>query len=238
MGEMPLFSGLLYCAECGHRMSLLRRRCETEDKQAFVCGAYRADKDACTSHYIRSNAIEKIILENIRDITGFVSEYEDDFVKMVMDADMKQHNKDLAKKKKHLGDNNTRINELDELFARIYEDNVKGKLSDERFMQMSARYENEQNTLKAENKALERELAEKEKHSVNVGRFISCVKKYTDIQELTPEILHEFIDKIIVHAADKSSGRRLQEVEIVYNHVGIVENSKITVAKGGKVVSG
>ena len=100
MGDLPMLSGLLFCAECGHRLSLIRRRCETVDKQAYVCGAYRADKNTCTSHYIRSNAVEQIILANIQELTKFVSEYEDDFVKMVLDADAKQHNKDLAKKKK------------------------------------------------------------------------------------------------------------------------------------------
>lgn len=237
MGDLPMFSGLLFCAECGHRLSLLRRRCETEDKQAFVCGAYRADKDACTSHYIRNTAVEKIVLENIRQVTSFVSDYEDEFVKMVMNVDAKQHNKDLAQKKKSFKEKQNRIAELDDLFQHIYEDNVSGKLSDERFMQMSQRYENEQDTLKEEIETMRLELQENEKHSVDVRRFISVVKKYTDIQELTPEILHEFIDKIIVHAVDKSSGRRLQEIEIVYNHIGIIDNSKIIVGKGGKVMS-
>lgn len=232
MGELPIFSGLLYCAECGHRLSLLRHRCETEDKQAFVCGAYRNDKYACTSHYIRKNAIEQIILENLREVTRFVSEYEDEFVKMVMDADMQQHNKELAQKKKSLKEKEKRLTALDDLFIRIYEDNANGKISDERFMQMSQRYEAEQQTLKSEIEILQQELQTEEKETVNVGRFISTVKKYTDIRELTPEILREFIDKIIVHAADKSSGRRLQEIEIVYNHIGIIDNSKIIVARG------
>ena len=232
MGELPILSGLLFCADCGHRLSLLRRRCETEDKQAYVCGAYRADKDACTSHYIRSNAIETLILENLQDLTSFVSAYEDEFVRTVMDANMKQHNKDLAQKKKAFKGKQNRIAELDDLFTRIYEDNVNGKISDERFVQMSQRYENEQKTLKSEIEDLRLEIEDDESHSVNVNRFIARVRKYTNIQELTPEILREFIDKIIVHAADKSSGKRLQEIEIVYNDIGVIDTSKITVSRG------
>ena len=171
-------------------------------------------------------------MENLQDLTSFVSAYEDEFVRTVMDANMKQHNKDLAQKKKAFKGKQNRIAELDDLFTRIYEDNVNGKISDERFVQMSQRYENEQKTLKSEIEDLRLEIEDDESHSVNVNRFIARVRKYTNIQELTPEILREFIDKIIVHAADKSSGKRLQEIEIVYNDIGVIDTSKITVSRG------
>ena len=115
------------------------------------------------------------------------------------------------------------------------EDNIVGKLSDERFMKMSKGYEEEQRTLQAEADTIQNELQQEEKKSVDVKRFLATVKKYTDLTELTPEILREFVDKIIVHAPDKSSGRRLQEIEIIYNHIGEFDHSKVTLWKGNAV---
>ena len=152
-----------------------------------------------------------------------------------MDSDMRQRNRELSQKKKRLAEVQKRIGELDTIFQRIYEDNIIGKLSDERFMKMSKGYEDEQHTLQAEADEIQSELQQEEKKSVDVKRFLAIVKKYTDLTELTPEILREFIDKIIVHAPDKSSGRRLQEIEIIYNHIGEFDRSKVTLWKGNAV---
>ncbi len=129
----------------------------------------------------------------------------------------------------------SRMKELDNLFQRIYEDNIGGKLSDERFMKLSKGYDTEQADLQEEMTKLQEHIQQAEKQSVNVDRFLSIVKKYTDLTELTPETLHEFVDKIIVHAPDKSSGRRLQEIEIIYNHIGTFDHSKVTLWKGKAV---
>ena len=165
----------------------------------------------------------------------YVSDYEDEFVQMVMDTDMRQRNKELSQKKKRLTEIHSRIQELDKIFQRIYEDNISGKLSDERFMKLSKGYEEEQHTLQEEQTSLEKELQKEEKQSVDVKQFLSVVRKYTNLTELTPEIVHEFIDKIIVHAPDKSSGKRLQEIEIIYNHIGVFDHSKVTLWKGKAV---
>ena len=161
-----------------------------------------------------------------------MSAYESEFIQMVMDTNVRQRNKELAKQKKRLTEIQTRIKELDNLFQRIYEDNISGKLSDERFMKLSKGYDAEQADLQKEMAALQENIQQEEKQSV---RFLSIVKKYTHLTELTPEILHEFVDRIIVHAPDKSSGRRLQKIEIVYNHVGIFNHSKVTFWKGKAV---
>ena len=148
---------------------------------------------------------------------------------------MRQRNRELAQKKKRLAEIQKRIGELDTIFQRIYEDNIIGKLSDERFMKMSKGYEDEQHTLQTEANEIQSELQQEEKKSVDVKRFLAIVKKYTDLTELTPEILREFIDKIIVHAPDKSSGRRLQEIEIIYNNIGEFDRSKVTLWKENAV---
>ena len=235
MGEMPMFSGLLYCADCGRKLSFHRKADEPAEKHHYLCENYRSNTANCTMHYIRNVVVERIVLENLKEVIRYVSDYEDDFVRMVMDADMKQKNRELAQQKRRLAEIQKRIGELDTIFQRIYEDNIIGKLSDERFMKMSIGYEDEQRTLQAEADTIQNELQREEKKSVDVKRFLAVVKKYTDLTELTPEILREFVDRIIIHAPDKSSGRRLQEIEIIYNHIGEFDRSKVTLWKGNAV---
>ena len=235
MGEMPMFSGLLYCADCGRKLSFHRKADEPAEKHHYLCENYRSNTANCTMHYIRNVVVERIVLENLKEVIQYVSNYEDEFVQLIMDSDMRQRNRELAQKKKRLAEIQKRIGELDTIFQRIYEDNIIGKLSDERFMKMSKGYEDEQHTLQTEANEIQSELQQEEKKSVDVKRFLAIVKKYTDLTELTPEILREFIDKIIVHAPDKSSGRRLQEIEIIYNHIGEFDRSKVTLWKGNAV---
>ena len=235
MGEMPMFSGLLYCADCGRKLSFHRKADEPAEKHHYLCENYRSNTANCTMHYIRNVVVERIVLENLKEVIQYVSNYEDEFVQMIMDSDMRQRNREVAQKKKRLAEIQKRIGELDTIFQRIYEDNIIGKLSDERFMKMSKGYEDEQHTLQTEANEIQSELQQEEKKSVDVKRFLAIVKKYTDLTELTPEILREFIDKIIVHAPDKSSGRRLQEIEIIYNHIGEFDRSKVTLWKGNAV---
>lgn len=235
MGEMPMFSGILYCADCGKKLSFHRRANDPDSKHNFVCSNYRSNTHNCSMHYIRNVVVEQLVLENLREVVSYVKAYEDEFVQMVMDADIKQKNKELAKKKRLLSDKEKRYVQLDGLFQRIYEDNVSGKLSDERFVKLSQGYETEQKELQAEMESLRIELSQEEKQSVNVKSFLSTVKKYTEIPELTPEIVHEFIDRIIVHEADKSSGKRIQEIEIIYNHIGVFDRSKVNVYMGKAV---
>lgn len=235
MGEMPMFSGLLYCADCGRKLSFHRKADDPPEKHHYLCENYRSNTANCTMHYIRNVVVERIVLENLKEVIQYVSNYEDEFVRMIMDSDMRQRNRELSQKKKRLAEIQKRIGELDTIFQRIYEDNIIGKLSDERFMKMSKGYEDEQHTLQTEADEIQSELQQEEKKSVDVKRFLAIVKKYTDLTELTPEILREFIDKIIVHAPDKSSGRRLQEIEIIYNHIGEFDRSKVTLWKGNAV---
>ena len=235
MGEMPMFSGLLYCADCGRKLSFHRKADDPPEKHHYLCENYRSNTANCTMHYIRNVVVERIVLENLKEVIQYVSNYEDEFVRMIMDSDMRQRNRELSQKKKRLAEIQKRIGELDTIFQRIYEDNIIGKLSDERFMKMSKGYEDEQHTLQVEADEIQSELQQEEKKSVDVKRFLAIVKKYTDLTELTPEILREFIDKIIVHAPDKSSGRRLQEIEIIYNHIGEFDRSKVTLWKGNAV---
>ena len=227
MGEMPMFSGLLYCADCGSKLTFHRKADEPAEKHHYVCGNYRNNTSNCTMHYIRNVVVERIVLENLKEVIRYVSNYEDEFVRMVMDADVRQKNRELAQKKKKLIELQKRIGELDTIFQRIYEDNIVGKLSDERFMMITKRYDDEQIALKKKISALQAEIDAEEKSKHSAASFLQTVKKYTNIQELTPTILNELVEKIVVYQAEGTGKGRTQRLEIHYNFVGILDTPEV-----------
>ena len=222
VGGIEPFSGLVYCADCGKPHQNHRAKSLTREQENFVCGAYRKRTTSCTAHYIRTVILEKIVLANIREVSSYAREYEDEFVRRVMAQDMARTKKELTAKRKELEKSGRRVSELDGLFKRLYEDNVNLRITDERFEKLSADYEAEQKQLTERVTVLEADLAEQGEKAANVGKFLAIVRKYTDIQELTPTLLREFVDRIIIHEPDRSSGKREQKVEIHYNFVGDV----------------
>ena len=230
MGEMGMFSGMMYCADCGSILYQCRATGFRKDQEYYICSGYRKGKQVCgTPHSIRTVILEELILQNLREIVSFARSHENRFVQMVMDMDVKERNKGLAKKRKLLSEGEKRITELDMIFKRLYEDNISGKLTDERFHKLSTDYEAEQTGLQTQAAILREEIEEVEGKSANVDRFLSVVRQYTDIPELTPRILHEFVEKIVIHAATDPHSKinRRQEVDIYYKGIGILEMSKV-----------
>ena len=230
MGEMGMFSGMMFCADCGSIMYQCRATGFRREQEYYLCAGYRKSRDICGStHSIRTVILEELILQNLCKVVSYAREQEDQFVKMVMDMDEKERSKGLAKKKKLLTDAEKRISELDRIFKHLYEDNITGKLTDERFKKLSADYEAEQAALQTQANSLREEIQEEESKCANVERFLSIVRKYTEIPELTPHILHEFVEKIVVHAVTDphSKTNRKQEVDIYYKGIGILEMSRV-----------
>ena len=230
MGEMGMFSGMMFCADCGSIMYQCRATGFRREQEYYLCAGYRKSRDICGStHSIRTVILEELILQNLCKVVSYAREQEDQFVKMVMDMDETERSKGLAKKKKLLTDAEKRISELDRIFKHLYEDNITGKLTDERFKKLSADYEAEQAALQTQANSLREEIQEEESKCANVERFLSIVRKYTEIPELTPHILHEFVEKIVVHAATDphSKTNRKQEVDIYYKGIGILEMSRV-----------
>ena len=230
MGEMGMFSGMMFCADCGSIMYQCGATGFRQEQEYYLCAGYRKSRDICGStHSILTVILEELILQNLCKVVSYAREQEDQFVKMVMDMDEKERSKGLAKKKKLLTDAEKRISELDRIFKHLYEDNITGKLTDERFKKLSADYEAEQAALQTQANSLREEIQEEESKCANVERFLSIVRKYTEIPELTPHILHEFVEKIVVHAATDphSKTNRKQEVDIYYKGIGILEMSKV-----------
>ena len=218
MGDMGIFSGLLYCAECGGKMYQCRATNFTEEQKYFICSTYRKGKDLCTTHSIKNVVLHEIVLRNLREAIEYVTQYEAEFIQEAADSRLRERDAEFSRKRETLSRAESRIAELDNLFKHLYEDNVTGKLSDERFIKMSSDYELEQENLKSMAEVLREEIKQQEKQKTNVKAFISVVKKYTDMQELDASILREFIDRIEVSHTDKKSKTR--EITIVYNFIG------------------
>ena len=163
MGEMGMFSGMMYCADCGSILYQCRATGFRKDQEYYICSGYRKGKQVCsTPHSIRTVILEELILQNLREIVSFARSYENRFVQMVMDMDVKERNKGLAKKRKLLSEGEKRITELDMIFKRLYEDNISGKLTDERFHKLSTDYEAEQAGLQTQAAILREEIEEVE----------------------------------------------------------------------------
>ena len=214
--EVNPFSGICYCADCGKKMYLCRATSLTEDQEHLKCSTYSSDKDACSAHFIRTVVLKEIVLGELNKMVAFVKENEAEFIQAAMDNSAQKQTSELSKVKKAMKQAEKRIAELDRLFTRLYEDNVSGKISDERFAMMSAGYEDEQKKLRATVAELTAYTETAEQKSADVNAFIQAVRKYEHITELTPEIMHELIEKIVIHAPDKSSGHRTQQIEIHY----------------------
>ncbi len=224
MGEMSVFSGIVYCADCGKKMYLCRCSKSTQ-KEYFNCSTYRKkSKSLCTSHQITVEAVEHIVLKDLQRVFGMAKANEKEFVDMLQTAKSKEIRKDLSAKTKECDEAEKRVKALDHIIQSLYEDKVCGNLTDERFVKMSKSYEQEQATLTERIKSLRKELSTAKEQADNVTKFMRLVKRYTEITELTPEVVREFIEKVIVHQAEKVNGKRRQAVEIIYNCVGAIPN--------------
>jgi DNA invertase Pin-like site-specific DNA recombinase len=220
MGEMPILSGMLFCADCGAKLYQVRHRGWTHDKEHFVCATYRKVKGGCSSHQIRNVVVEELLLDGIRNITAFARDHEDEFVQMVTDKTRAEVNRNLRDDKRELEQAQVRAGKLDDIIQRLYEDNLDGKISDERFAKMTTSYEDEQKTLESRIRELKAAIGTVTENTSNVDAFLKLVRKYTDIQELTAEIIREFVEKIYVYKVERINGKRVQRIKIVWNCIG------------------
>ena len=222
-GEHNMFSGLLVCADCGSNLHFHFNQGNPEIKY-FNCSNYKGNRGTCTStHYVRVDFLEEVVLGEIRRLTKFASLYEDEFVKAVIGHSQQAEQTDRKLKEKELKTLLARDEELDGLFERIYEDNVSGKLSDNRFAKMSRRYEDEQKELAEKIKKLRSEIEKQSSRSMTTDMFIGLVRKYTRARKLTPRMLNELVEKIEVFNAEKIDGVWEQRLRIHYNCVGTIE---------------
>ena len=207
------------------------RACKTSDwrtgrvinkkaRNIYTCPTYYIHHNDCSMHYISTASVSALILETIRRTTAFARNNEAGFVKIIQEASAIRHGETADNHKKLISNNEKRIAELDVLFRKTYEDFSAGLLNEKRFSQLSSIYETEQETLEKQTTALKAELAQIDSDNLRADKFLDLVKRYTDFSELTAPMLHEFVEKVIVHEADRSSGKREQKVDIFLNYIG------------------
>lgn len=220
MGEMPVLSGMVFCADCGAKLYQVRGR-NLPQSEYMVCATYRKKgRDVCLSHQTRNSVIEALLFDGLRTITAYAREHEDEFVEMVTKKKRAEVDRSLRDGKKELEQSQARIHKLDEIIQHLYEDNLEGKISDERFVKLTENYEEEQKTLEARVTELRSEITSEQEANINVENFLKLVKRYTDIKELNAEIIREFVERIYVHQTERIDGRKVQRIRIVWNCIG------------------
>ena len=221
-GKSNMFSGLVFCNDCKQKLYYSTTSYFEKRQDFFICSTHRANKDKCSGHYIRAVVLEQIVWKHIQEVISVVTCYEAYFRSEMEQKLRIQSEESLRLHQKRLVQAEKRIGELDRLFIRIYEDNVAGRLDDERFAMMSKNYTDEQKDLKAEVKNLQQQIHEQEQQAENIEQFVQRVKRNSTLTELTPYALRELVKAVYVDAPDKSSGKRRQKVHIEYDLVGYI----------------
>ncbi len=221
-GKSSPFSGLVFCADCKQKLYYSTTKYFEKRQDFFTCSTHRANKDKCSGHYIRAVVLEDLVWNHMKEVISYVARYEAHF-RVEMEQKLRlQSEETIRVYKKRLAQAEKRIGELDRLFIKIYEDNAKGKLNDDRFAMMSKTYEDEQAQLKVEIVNLQKEIEVQERQIEDLEQFIQRARRYTDLTELTPYALRELVKAVYVEAPDKSSGKRKQRVHIEYDLVGYI----------------
>lgn len=217
-----MFSGLVFCNDCKQKLYYSTTNYFEKRQDFFICSTHRANKDKCSGHYIRAVVLEQQVWKHIQEVISVVTRYEAYFRAEMEQRLRVQSEKTIRIHKKRLAQAEKRISELDRLFIRIYEDNVAGRLDDEKFAMMSTNYTQEQADLKTEAKSLQQEIQEQGRQAENLEKFIYRVHKNSTLTELTPYALSELVKAIYVEAPDKSSGKRKQKIHISYDLIGFI----------------
>ncbi len=220
-GAVSMFSGLLYCADCGSKLGYSATNNYKREQAYFFCSGYRKNTNLCSAHYIREKVVTQLVLEGLQRLLWYVQVYEKRFAQEQMERFGLQEKRELTAKRRELDKAKQRVSEIDQLIQKSYEDMSKGLLSEERFATLSLSLEAEQKQLKMVIPAMEASLDVTTDKAADLQRFIERARQVTRLTELTPEIVHEFIEKIVVSKPDKVDGKRHQRVDIHYNTIGL-----------------
>ena len=225
MNEQNKYSGLVICADCGKAMVLHRAHTMSADYNHFTCRTYKKDSEACTAHYIRECILDEIVLEDLRWVTVEAREQPQEFAEYLNSKQSAELQKEIRRLEKEKAAMQKRKAELDAIFKKLYEDSVLWRITAEQFQLLSASYTDEQAKLTEALPQRESEIQRLKETVSNTAAFLDKAKRYTDIQELTPELLRLFIQKIVVHEKEvKWSKHAPQTVEIHYADIGCMEN--------------
>lgn len=221
LGKTSIFSGLMYCADCGAKLYFCTSRTYKDDSQDhFVCSNYKSNTGSCSIHFIREQILYRQVLNCIQRTMTYVRVFRKDFQQELLQRDVTARKTELAQKRKALSDAQKRVSDLDVLVQRIYEDNVLGKLPDTRFMKLSAQYETEQQEIVQLAAKLEREIETEAMQMVDMDKFFVLADKYADIEELNAVVVNELVDKIVVHSPERRHSKKLVTIDVYFTYVG------------------
>ena len=214
--KVNIFSGVVYCADCGKPMYLNSSVSSGKRVEYFKCSTYSGEKSECTSHYIRTGVLSTIVPNELNKLLSHVHDNRETFIEMAVKQSGESRNAEIKAAKKSIAKSEKRIAEIDKLFKRLFEENVSGKLTDERFERMSESYDSEQKQLEENVAELKKLVETKEQQNSDISRFMDIIDKYEQLSDMTAEQLHELVDRIEVHEGDKSSGHRKQRIDIYF----------------------
>jgi len=225
MEEQNKYSGLVFCADCGSNMVLHRARTMSASYNHFTCRTYKKDGESCTGHYIRECVLDEVVLEDLRRVTAMARERPEEFAAYIGSRQSAEIQREIRRQEKELAAMRKRKAELDAIFKKLYEDSVLSRITTEQFQMLSSSYTEEQNQIAAGIPQKEADIIQRLRETVSgTDSFLDKAKRYTDITELTPELLRLFIEKIVVHEKEvKWSKHAPQTVEIYYNGIGFID---------------
>ncbi len=226
-GKTSLFSGLVFCADCGSKLHFCAAKSLKADQEFFRCANYKSGRGECTIHYIRNVVLEQIVSVAVSDLADFVTCHESFFLQMIGKQQSAGKDQNIRSIKSDITAEKHRVDEIDRLIAKLYEDNFAGKLSDERYSRMAAKYEKEQAELLQSVSTKEKELAQLERESVDIRLLLAGLREYSSMETLTPEVVNKIIKRIEVHNSEMVNGHKRVRIDIHFTGVGLVDLATI-----------
>lgn len=226
-GHENLFAGLVFCGTCGRKHYFCPQEKNGLNHDHYKCSGYRKPIDGCENpHYIQKSALIEIVSDKLRQTIQEVHFNQEAFLKKLEQQSQAQFNKDNKRQQLQLHKDEHRSKEIDSIIQKLYEDNLLGKISDERFVKLSQSYEEEQKQLQTSISDLTEKLAKQQEDNLNISKFMTRISKYTELPELTVEIVNELIDKIVIHKPTGTKRNRIIQIDIYYNFIGKLNNEK------------
>ena len=221
-GRIGMFSGLAYCADCGAKLSFCAAKSLSPNQEHYRCSNYKSNRGQCQVHYIRELSLQKIVLRAIQDLAVFVQEFEPVFLYLMDQKSNKEQKQEMTRLEQTVQKGRKRIYEIDRIISRLYEDNISGKISDERYIKMAEVYESEQKSLIVQISDDEKKLAEMKQKTTDLRLLLQTLRKCTDITELNRDLVNRLIQRIEVHNNDKYDGHCHVKVDIYFTGAGII----------------
>ena len=232
VGHENLFAGLAFCGTCGRKHYFCPFQSKTGlNHDHYKCSGYGRPIDGCENlHYIQKSALIAIVSDKLRQVISEAQLDRENFLKKLEQQSQAQFSKDNKRQRQQLQKDEHRFKEIDRIIQQLYEDNLLGKISDERFVKLSQTYEEEQKQLQTSISDLTEKLAKQQEDSLNISKFMARISKYTQVSELTVEMVNELIDKIVIHKPTGTKRNRIIQIDIYYNFIGKLNNEKASQA--------